>query len=130
VVAVAVSTIVDCDPVLLWRAWRPAFSMRPREDEHDNRDLYPLALGLRIPVTLVAVKEMKSWTVEHRLPAGRLTIDHSMSPADGGRVTIGKRLEVSGPMTVPYRLFILPAVRRAWPREVRELVQRVKRPEP
>lgn len=118
------SAVVDADAARLWQAWRPGFEMRPREDESDNRDVYPLAIGLRIPVVLVAFNEMRNWTVEHRLPGGRLSIDHWMSPTADGRVEIGKRLEVRGPMAVPYRFVILPAVRRAWPREVADLQRR------
>jgi len=124
---VEMTALVSCDAGRLWQAWRPAFSMRPREDESRNLDLYPLAFGLRIPVTLTALNEMKSWTVEHRLPAGRLTIDHWMKAESGGGVRIGKRFEVRGPMILPYGAFILPAVRRDWPRQVRELTRRAER---
>ena len=116
--------VVVCDAALLWQAWRPTFPMRPMQDESKNLDLYPLAYGLRIPVTLVAVNELRNWTVVHSLPAGRLTIDHRITPIGKGRVDIGKRLEVRGPMTVPYRVLIVPAIRRAWPRQVKELTRR------
>jgi hypothetical protein len=124
VIAVEMRASVECDPKRLWDAWRPAYPIRPREEESRNVDLYPLAFGLRVPVTLVAVNEMRNWTVQHRLPAGRLVIDHTMSPEGEGRVRIGKRFEVYGPMIVPYRLVFLPGARREWPREVQELTAR------
>ena len=122
-VALEVSAVVACDARQLWEAWLPTFPIRPRQEESQNADLYRLAYGLRIPMTLVVLNRMQNWTVEHRLPAGSLTIDHRIAPTDDGRVEISKRLEVRGPMVVPYRTAIFPAVRREWPGQVRELVR-------
>jgi hypothetical protein len=69
----------------------PRFPMRPAEEEARNLNLYDLAYGLKVPVTLVAINEMRDWTVEHSLPRGKLVIDHWMKPLEGGRVQVGKR---------------------------------------
>ena len=114
---IAVEAVVRADPDAIWRAWRPDYPMRPAEEESRNLNLYDLAYGLRIPVTLVAVDEMRSWTVEHRLPSGKLVIDHWMTPRGDGRVRVGKRYEVHGPMSIVYRLFFAGAIRRSVPAE-------------
>lgn len=77
--------------------------------------LYYLAYGLKIPVTLVAVNEMRNWTVEHSLPRGKLIIDYWMVPLADGRVHVGKRYDVQGPMSVVYRLFFARKFRESWP---------------
>ena len=109
---IAVEAVVRADPDAIWRAWRPDYPMRPAEEESRNLNLYDLAYGLRIPVTLVAVVEMRSWTVEHRLPSGKLVIDHWMTPLGDGRVRVGKRYEVHGPMSIVYRV-LAPGIRRS-----------------
>ena len=114
--SIAMDTVVHADPAAIWRAWRPDFPMRPPEEESQNLHLYELAHGLRVPVTLVAVNEMRNWTVEHALPAGKLVVDHWMRPlADGVRV--GKRYEVWGPMSIVYRVLFAGAIRRSVPAE-------------
>ena len=114
--SIAMDTVVHADPAAIWRAWRPDFPMRPPEEESQNLHLYELAHGLKVPVTLVAVNEMRNWTVEHALPAGMLVVDHWMRPlADS--VQVGKRYEVRGPMSVVYRVFFARAIRRAVPAE-------------
>jgi hypothetical protein len=112
VLTIAVDAVVRADPDAIWRAWRPDYPMRPAEEEFRNLSLYDLAYGLRIPVTLVAVDEMRSWTVEHRLPSGKLVIDHWMTPLGNGRVRVGKRYEVHGPMSIVYRV-LAPGIRRS-----------------
>jgi hypothetical protein len=112
---IAADAVVHADPAAVWRAWRPDFPMRPPEEEARNLHLYPLAHGLKVPVTLVAVNEMRNWTVEHALPRGRLIIDHWMTPLADGAVRVGKRYEVQGPMSVVYRLFFARAIRRSIP---------------
>jgi hypothetical protein len=64
---------------------------------------------------LVAVNEMRNWTVEHSLPRGKLVIDHWMTPIEDGGVHIAKRYEVSGPMEVVYRLFFARRIRKSLP---------------
>jgi hypothetical protein len=114
--SIAIDAVVRADPAAIWRAWRPDFPMRPPEEESRNRHLYELARGLKVPVTLVAVNEMRNWTVEHALPAGKLVVDHWMQPLTDG-VRIGKRYEVRGPMSIVYRLFFAGAIRRSVPAE-------------
>ena len=106
---------IHADPAAVWRAWRPGFPMRPAEEEARNLDLYELAYGLRVPVTLVAINEMQNWTVEHSLPRGKLVIDHRMTALGDGRVHVGKRYEVHGPMEFVYRLFFARRIRKSLP---------------
>lgn len=108
---------IQADPLAIWQAWRPRFQMRPPEEEARNLNLYRLAYGLKVPVTLVAVNEMRNWTVEHALPRGKLVIDHWMIPLGDGRVRVGKRYDVSGPMSV-YRLFFARGFRASWPEDL------------
>jgi len=115
--SIAMDTVVDADPAAIWRAWRPDFPMRPPEEESKNLHVYELAHGIKVPVTLVAVNEMRNWTVEHALPAGKLVVDHWMQPQTGGGVRIGKRYEVRGPMSIVYRVFFAGAIRRSVPAE-------------
>lgn len=113
-VTVKMDATIRADPAATWRAWMPRFEMRPPEDEARNLNLYDLGYGLKVPVTLVAVNEMRNWTVEHALPRGKLVIDHWMSPLGGGRVRVGKRYDVSGPMSIVYRLFFARKFRESW----------------
>jgi hypothetical protein len=101
----------------VWQAWMPRFPIRPAEEEARNLNLYDLAYGIKIPVTLVAVNEMHNWTVEHALPRGKLVIDHWMTPLEDGRVQVGKRYDVHGPMAVVYRLFFARKIRKSSPGE-------------
>lgn len=112
---IAVDAVVRADPAAVWRAWRPVFPMRTPEEEARNLNLYDLAYGLRVPVTLVAVNEMRNWTVEHALPGGKLVIDHWMATLADGGVRVGKRYDVHGPMSIVYRLFLARAIRRSMP---------------
>ncbi|HKV88802.1 MAG TPA: hypothetical protein VJT78_12465 [Candidatus Dormibacteraeota bacterium] len=116
---IEVETIIRAQPAAVWRAWRPGFPVRPREEESRNLNLYPLAYGLKIPVTLVSVNEMRNWTLEHALPRGKLVIDHWMSSAEGG-VRVGKRYEVHGPLSIGYRL-LAPKIRAMARAEFAEL---------
>lgn len=108
-------TVIHADPAAVWRAWRPDFPMRPAEEESRNLHLYDLAHGLRVPVTLVAVDEMRGWTVEHALPGGKLVVEHWMRALAGEGVRVGKRYEVRGPMSIVYRLFFARPIRRSMP---------------
>jgi hypothetical protein len=118
---------IQADPAAVWQAWKPRFEKRPPEEEARNLSLYDLAYGLKIPITLVAVNEMRNRTVEHALPLGKLVIDHWMIPLGDGRVRVGKRYDVSGPMSVPYRLFFAGKFRKSWPEKVAELDREAKR---
>jgi hypothetical protein len=112
---VEMEAIIQADPAAVWQAWSPGFEMRPPEEEARNLNLYDLGYGLKVPVTLVAVNEMRNWTLEHALPRGKLVIDHWMIPVADGRVRVGMRYDVSGPMSVAYRLFFARKFRESWP---------------
>jgi hypothetical protein len=115
VLTVTVDATIRADPAALWQAWMPRFQMRPPEEEARNLNLYYLAYGLKVPVTLVALNEMRNWTVEHALPGGMLLIDHCMFPLGDRRVRVSKRYDVSGPMSVVYRMFFARKFRGSWP---------------
>jgi hypothetical protein len=83
---IQMDTTIHAEPTGVWEAWSPRFAMRPAAEEALNLSLYELANGRKVPVTLVAVNEMRNWTVEHSLPHGKLVIDHWMTPLDQGRV--------------------------------------------
>jgi hypothetical protein len=108
---------IHAEPLAVWQAWMPRFPIRPAEEEALNLNVYDLAYGIKVPVTLVAVNELHNWTVEHSLPRGKLIIDHWMTPLEDGRVQVGKRYEVHGPMEVVYRLFFARKIRQSLPRE-------------
>jgi|SRR5215469_12625841 len=112
---IAGDAVFRADAAAIWRAWRPDYPMRPPEEEARNLYLYPLAYGLKIPITLVALNEMHNWTVEHQLPGGKLVIDHWMTALADGTVRVGKRYEVHGPMSIVYRLFFARAIRKSIP---------------
>jgi hypothetical protein len=122
---IAMDAVIRADPAAIWRAWRPDFPLRPPEEESQNLHLYELAHGLKVPVTLVAVNEMRNWTVEHALPAGKLVVDHWMEPLTDG-VCVGKRYEVRGPMSIVYRMFFARAIRRSMPGQLAELAREAK----
>jgi hypothetical protein len=54
------------------------------------------------------------WTAESPLPGGKLVIDHELEPLEGG-VIARKRYQVHGPLTIIFRLWYGPRVRRALP---------------
>ena len=118
---IAQDTTIQGDPAAVWRVWRPSFPMRSADEEALNLHLYDLAYGLKVPVTLVAVEEMRRWTVEHALPGGRLVVDHWMEPVAEGRVRVGKRYEVHGPMSIVYRLLFARRIRRSLPDQLAAL---------
>ncbi|HYW27223.1 MAG TPA: hypothetical protein VE953_23840 [Terriglobales bacterium] len=118
---IAMDAVVTAEPGAVWRAWRPDFPMRPPQEEARNLHLYELAHGLRVPVTLVAVNDMRNWTVQHALPGGKLVVDHWMEPLADDQVRVGKRYEVHGPMSVVYRVFFARAIRRSLPGAFAEL---------
>jgi hypothetical protein len=118
---VEMDATIQADPAAVWRAWMPRFQKRPPEEEALNLNLYQLGYGLSVPVTLVAVNEMRNWTVEHVLPRGKLVIDHWMIPLGEGRVHVGKRYDVYGPTSVAYRLFFARKFRESWPEAIAAL---------
>lgn len=120
---IAIEKPIEADPAALWNAWKPVFPMRPREEEARNLNLYPLAYGLKVPVTLTALNEMRGWTLEHGLPGGKLIIDHWMTEAERGVVRVGKTYEVHGPMSIVYRL-LAPGIRASAERSLDELARK------
>ena len=128
VLTITVDATIHADPAAVWQGWMPRFQMRPREEEARNLNLSQLAYGLKVPVTLVAVNEMRNWTVEHALPGGKLVIDHWMLPIADGRVRVSKRYDVSGPMSVVYRMFFARKFRESWPAASAALERDANRP--
>ena len=121
VLTIEMEATIHADPGAVWKAWKPDFPKRPREEEARNLNLYHLAYGLKVPVTLIAVNELQSWTVEHALPRGKLVIDHWMVSLPDGRVRVGKKYDVYGPLAIVYRLFFARRIRASWPQAVHAL---------
>lgn len=59
--------------------------------------------------------------VEHKLPWGRLVIDHGMTQLGDGYVRVSKRFDVHGPMSVVYRLILSGRIRKAIPDDLARL---------
>ncbi len=114
---------VQADPDAVWRAWKPSFPMRPRKEEARNLHVYPLAYGIKVPVTLVGLNEGHNWTLEHRLPAGKLVIDHWMASGPDGKLRVGQTYEVLGPMSIVYRL-LAPGIRSSARAALADLARR------
>lgn len=120
------SQTVAADPADVWRVWTDP----DRFPSWDPRELRthlsgPFAVGSTIEskqkgnpggsATICDIAEGRRWAVTTPLPGGQLIIDHLVEPADGNRVTVAKRYDVSGPLSVLFRLYYGPKVRRAMP---------------
>ncbi|MBV9165372.1 MAG: SRPBCC family protein [Solirubrobacterales bacterium] len=108
----------------LWAVWTdlPRFpEWDPREQE--TRPAGPFAEGTTVwskqkgnpggESTITRVEAPRRWTAESPLPAGKLVIDHELQPAAAGRVLARKHYEVHGPLSIVFRLWYGPRVRRA-----------------
>lgn len=107
--------VIEAGAASVWAAWKPNFPLRPPEEESRNLDLYDLGGGFKVPVRLVDVSDLRSWTVEHALPGGKLVIEHWLTALEDGRTRVGKRFDVHGPMSLVYRLFLAGRIRRSLP---------------
>jgi uncharacterized protein YndB with AHSA1/START domain len=62
---------------------------------------------------ITRVESPSHWTGESPLPGGKLIIDHFLEPAGDGKVKVAKRYQVHGPLTVVFRLYFGPRVRKS-----------------
>ena len=115
---------INADRERVWRVWTdlPRFPQwDPREQE--TRLDGPFAVGSTVwskqkgspggDSTITAIEPGHCWTVESPLPGGKLVIDHVVEPAGEGSVKVAKRYEVHGPLTLLFRLYYGPKVRKA-----------------
>lgn len=122
-----------------WAVWTdlPRFpTWDPREEE--TRIDGPFEVGTTTwskqrgnpggPATIVDVDKPRKWTVESSLPGGKLVIDHLLEEVEPGRVRVSKRYEVHGPLTVLFRLYYGPRVRKALPRTFSALEAEARSP--
>jgi uncharacterized protein YndB with AHSA1/START domain len=73
--------------------------------------------------TITRVDAPWCWTAESPLPGGKLVIDHELEPTDRGGVIVRKRYRAHGPLSVVFRLWYGPRVRRALPASFAALEQ-------
>ena len=63
--------------------------------------------------TITRVDAPSHWTGESPLPGGKLVIDHSLEVVGDGKVKVAKRYQVYGPLTLVFRLYFGPRVRKS-----------------
>lgn len=129
---------VDGDLDRLWAVW----SDLPRFPEWDPRELVtringPFAVGTTVyskqqgnpggESTITVVEPPHRWTAESPLPGGMLVIEHRLEPTEDGRVTVSKRYEVRGPLTLLFRVYYGPRVRTAMVGTFRALAEEAAR---
>ena len=115
---------INGDITAIWAAWTdmPRFpEWDPREEE--TRLDGPFVSGTSGyskqrgnpggPFTLTVIEPGRQWSVESPLPGGTLEVHHLMEPARDGQVRVSKRYEVRGPLTLLFRLYYGPRVKRA-----------------
>jgi uncharacterized protein YndB with AHSA1/START domain len=137
--AIDLAATVDGDAEALWEAWTdmeryPDWDPREEEMRLDS----PFAVGASgfskqvgrrpgSPFRVTRVEPRTRWTIECPLPAGKLVLDHWIEPTGDGRVTLKKRYEVHGPMTVLFRLVIAKGIRAEMPETFAALAREADR---
>ena len=76
---------------------------------------------------LTRVESPTRWTGESPLPGGKLVIDHFLEPVGDGKVKVTKRYQVHGPLTVVFRLYFGPRVRKSISTTLTALEQEAQR---
>ncbi len=125
----------DVNPSAAWEIWTdmPRFpEWDPREEE--TRLDGPFAVGTSGwskqrgnpggPFTISAIEPGRRWQMSTGLPGGRLVIDHTIEPASDGGVRLGKRYVVHGPMSLAFRIWWGPQLRKAVPATLAALADR------
>ena len=120
------SHVIRGDVETVWAVWADPDGFPewdPREERTELRG--PFAAGSTIDSkqkgnpggvsTITTVEPGRRWSAESPLPGGQLRIDHVVEPAGDGRVRVGKRYDVTGPLTLLFRLYYGPRVLRALP---------------
>jgi hypothetical protein len=112
------STVTTADPKALWSIWTTAegWPGHNRKLEWARLD-GPLAVGSRIvtkatngmrsSITITALVPYERFTMETRIPFGKVTFDHIATPdAKGTSLVFTYRLTITGPLTrVARRIF-------------------------
>jgi hypothetical protein len=118
--------IISGDVAQVWRTWTdmPAFpAWDPREEE--TRLDGPFEVGTHGwskqrgnpggPFTLAAIEPGRAWSSVSPLPGGKLVVGHFLEQLAGGKIRVGKRYDVYGPLTVLFRLYYRRTVTRSLP---------------
>ena len=112
------STVTTVDPKALWSVWTtaegwPGHNTRLKWARLDG----PLAVGSRIvtkatngmgsSITITALVPYERFTMESKIPFGKITFDHIATPdANGNSLVFTYRLSITGPLTrVARRIF-------------------------
>lgn len=74
--------------------------------------------------TITDVVPGSAWTTRCALPGGELAMRHELV-ADGDGTLVTKHYRVSGPFSLPFRLFFAPTVKRSLPGTLAALAARV-----
>ena len=121
-----VATVIRADAAATWSAWTDIdrfSSWDPREQR--NRLDGPFAVGTTGwskqkgapggPYTICRIEPGRGWQATSPLPGGTLTIDHRIDDLGGGQVRVSKRYVATGPMSLAFRCWFGPSIRRAMP---------------
>ena len=117
---------VSASPQAVWAVW----SHPDRFPDWDPREVRtvlhgPFTAGSTIEskqkgnpggtATITSVDAGRRWALSSPLPGGALVIDHLLEPAEGGGTVVAKRYDVTGPLSLLFRAWYGPRVRRALP---------------
>lgn len=110
----------------VWATWTDPDRF-PEWDPREERTSLsgPFAVGSTIDskqkgnpggvATITEVLPRQKWTAESGLPGGKLVIEHLLSQEGDGDIIVSKKYVASGPMSVLFRCWYGPRVRRALP---------------
>jgi hypothetical protein len=121
-----VTAVIRADAAAVWSTWTdidrfPAWDPREQRNRLDG----PFAVGATGwskqkgapggPYTICRIEPGRSWQATSPLPGGALTIDHRVEDLNDGRVRVSKRYVATGPMSLAFRCWFGPSIRRAMP---------------
>jgi hypothetical protein len=127
------STVTTADPKALWAIWT-----NPEGWANGDKMLEwaridgPFAVGSRITlkptgapqnsISLTAVVPYERFTTESKLPFGKLTFDHFVTPdATGKSITFTHRLSITGPLTRVFRRLFADKLAQALPQTMENI---------
>jgi Polyketide cyclase / dehydrase and lipid transport len=122
------STVTTADPKALWSIW----AYPEGWPKYDTKNLEwaridgPFAVGSRILlkptgarqnwITLTVVVPYERYTTESKVPFGKLTFDHFVTPdAKGNSIVFTHRLSITGPLTRVFRRLFADELVRSLP---------------
>ncbi|MFT4135566.1 SRPBCC family protein [Microbacterium sp.] len=115
-----------------WSVWSDPDSFPSWDPREQRTELTgPFAAGSTIrsrqrgipqaEMTVTEVAPGERWTIASALPGGTLTFEHTLVADGPGRTRVTKLYEVSGPMSLAFRCYFGPRVRKAMPDTFRAL---------